>query len=155
MNSRTGGTSGDRTPDTGHSRYTVKTVTRFLRAVACVGVLLVGGLPAATLVCQFACATPAEQGHRHTTTHHHGADGAQAAKAMPDSPRLVSAEESCDHAAAEVLALVSDAVRLYAPAAVLVATAEFGLQPRATVGSAVYPADSPPGLRPSVLSLRI
>ena len=129
-------------------------MTRFLRAVACVGVLLVGGHPAATLACQLACAAPAEQGHRHTT-HHHGVDGAQAAKAIPDGPRLVSAEVSCDHAAAEALAVVSDAVRLYAPAAVLVATVEFGLQPRATVGSAVYPADSPLGPRLSVLSLRI
>jgi len=134
--------------------YTGVSVRRFLQPVAACVLLLIGGLPATTLACQWACVPlPAGHAHHHEADHQVGAgisittDGAGAS--------LTATEQRCDHAKADSVAISPTLVNFGAPVATAVSTLFGGLLPISLGAGVVITAPSPPGTPPQPFSLRI
>ena len=129
-------------------------VRRFPQPIAACVLLIIGVLPATTLVCQWACA-PQPAGRAYHEAHHHGALGVQTTT-DGTGPLLTSTEQRCDHTTTDFIAISPTLVQLGAPASTAVSTL-FGaaLLPGFMEAGAVITAPSPPGSPPLPFSLRI
>jgi len=128
-------------------------VSAILRPVALCALVVLGMTPAATLVCQWACASEASAGGHHGHQSH--ASGAvQAADTTVAGPSVRAPEMNCHHPAIAP-AVTSATVEVFAPVirhvTPLVALGVDGVEKTRVV----YATGSPPGSRSAPLSLRI
>ena len=133
--------------------YTCGQVNHFLRPVAACIVLLLGSLPTATLVCQWACVRDVRQAYHHGT--HQTTDASDPSATRTDGPSLASSDVRCDHAGTEVAGVTSTGLKLYAPVAVGVEHIGLAVHAQVVVPVLEYSTHSPPGGRSGPLALRI
>jgi hypothetical protein len=129
-------------------------VSAILRPVALCALLILGVTSAATLVCQWACASEAAAGGHHTGHHVHSSEAALASDTTVGAPSVRAPEMTCHHPAIAP-AVTSATVQMFAPA---VALGSALVAPRVNGYKRLlvpYATGSPPGARSAPLSLRV
>ena len=129
-------------------------VSAILRPVALCALLILVVSPAATLVCQWACASEAPTAGHHTGHHAHASEAVQASETTVGGPSLLAPEMNCHHPVIAP-AVTSATVQMFEPGVGRVSTP---VAPRADGYkklSVPYVTGSPPGARSAPLSLRV
>jgi hypothetical protein len=129
-------------------------VSAILRPVALCALLILGVSPAATLVCQWACASEATTGGHHAGHHAESSEAVQASETPVGGPSVRASEMNCHHPDI-ALSVTSVTVQMFAPSlgpvTALVAPRVDGYKKLLVP----YATGSPPGARSTTPSLRI
>ena len=129
-------------------------VSAILRPVALCALLILVASPAATLVCQWACASEAPTAGHHTGHHAHSSEAVQASETTVVGPSVLAPEMNCHHPAIAP-AVTSATVQMFAPSVGLVSALDAFRVDGYKKLLVRYATGSPPGARSAPLSLRV
>jgi hypothetical protein len=134
-------------------RYTEDGMKKVVQPVALAVILLVAGLPVASLACQLTCATQETSAHL-GHGHHHQSAAAATSDAPAETSRVSTSGAVCDLGLATVSSTVTDTLVAFAPVAARMAATSFGGANEGRLLAADR-THSPPGVPPGTFALRI
>lgn len=130
-------------------------MNRLIQPVALCALVVMGGFPAVTLACQWACVRQvAGQTHHHSTQHESTSHASHDAAPSTDLG-VISDEQPCAHAATVVRAISTFKFNVFAPIAVHTAIAAPASPMYRGLTDVANASPSPPRARSAPLALRI